>query len=80
MESEIHGCPRQNGVHPDVRRLHSFVVDSGHERRFVALFGRDDRLVGALAFSRPRLLMAYRKLLAAKTSFEDAIAHAAQVK
>ena len=37
-------------------------------------------LVGALAFSRPRLLMAYRKLLAAKTSFEDAIAHAAQVK
>jgi 3-phenylpropionate/trans-cinnamate dioxygenase ferredoxin reductase subunit len=50
------------------------------ERRFVALFGRDDRLIGALAFSRPRLLMAYRKLLAAKTSFEDAIAHAAQVK
>ena len=57
------------------------VVDgSVEERRFVALFGRDDRLVGALAFSRPRLLMAYRKLLASKTSFEDAIAHAAQVK
>ena len=57
------------------------VVDgSVDERRFVALFGRDDRLVGALAFSRPRLLMAYRKLLAAKTSFEDAIAHAAQAK
>ena len=48
------------------------------ERRFVGLFGRDGRLVGALAFSRPRLLMAYRKLLAAKTSFEDALAHAAQ--
>jgi 3-phenylpropionate/trans-cinnamate dioxygenase ferredoxin reductase subunit len=48
------------------------------ERRFVALFGRDGRLFGALAFNRPRLLMAYRKLLAAKTSFEDAIAHAAQ--
>jgi len=46
----------------------------------VALFGRDHRLVGALAFSRPRLLMAYRKLLAAKTSFEDAVAHAAQAK
>jgi NADPH-dependent 2,4-dienoyl-CoA reductase/sulfur reductase-like enzyme len=53
------------------------VVDgSVEERRFVALFGRDGRLFGALAFNRPRLLMAYRKLLAAKTSFEDAIAHA----
>ena len=57
------------------------IVDGSiEERRFVALFGRDGRLVGALAFSRPRLLMAYRKLLAAKTSFEDALAHAAQVK
>jgi NADPH-dependent 2,4-dienoyl-CoA reductase/sulfur reductase-like enzyme len=52
------------------------VVDGSiEERRFVALFGRDGRLFGALAFNRPRLLMAYRKLLAAKTSFEDAIAH-----
>ena len=46
------------------------------ERRFVALFGRDGRLVGALSFNRPRQLMAYRKLLAARTSFEDALAHA----
>jgi NADPH-dependent 2,4-dienoyl-CoA reductase/sulfur reductase-like enzyme len=53
------------------------IVDGSiDERRFVALFGRDGRLVGALAFSRPRLLMAYRKLLASKTSFEDALAHA----
>ena len=53
------------------------VVDGSlEERRFVALFGRDGRLFGALAFNRPRQLMAYRKLLAAKTSFEDALAHA----
>lgn len=53
------------------------IVDgSVEDRRFVALFARDGRLFGALAFNRPRLLMAYRKLLAAKTSFEDAIAHA----
>jgi NADPH-dependent 2,4-dienoyl-CoA reductase/sulfur reductase-like enzyme len=53
------------------------IVDgSVEERRFVALFGRDGRLFGALAFNRPRLLMAYRKLLAAKTSLEDALAHA----
>ncbi|HVW33070.1 MAG TPA: oxidoreductase C-terminal domain-containing protein, partial [Acidimicrobiia bacterium] len=49
---------------------------SVEERRCVALFGRDGRLFGALAFNRPRLLMRYRKLLAAKTSFEDAIAQA----
>jgi NADPH-dependent 2,4-dienoyl-CoA reductase/sulfur reductase-like enzyme len=56
------------------------VVDGSiDERRFVALFGREGRLIGALAFSRPRLLMAYRKLLAAKTSFEDALAHARHV-
>ena len=53
------------------------VVDGAlEERRFVALFGRDGRLIGALAFNRPRQLMAYRKLLTAKTSFEDALAHA----
>ena len=53
------------------------IVDGSiEERRFVALFGRDGRLFGALAFNRPRLLMAYRKLLSAKTSFDDAIAHA----
>jgi 3-phenylpropionate/trans-cinnamate dioxygenase ferredoxin reductase subunit len=58
---------------PDEVRIVDGSID---ERRFVALFGRDGRLVGALAFSRPRLLMAYRKLLAVKTSFEDALAHA----
>ncbi len=53
------------------------VVDGSlEERRFVAVFGRDGRLFGALAFNRPRQLMAYRKLLAAKTSFDDALAHA----
>ena len=50
-------------------------IDDG---RFVALFGRDGRLFGALAFNRPRLLMGYRKLLAAKTSFDDALAYAQQ--
>ena len=54
------------------------VVDgSVKERRFVAIFGRAGRLVGALAFNRPRPLMAYRRLLAASASFEDALAHAA---
>jgi NADPH-dependent 2,4-dienoyl-CoA reductase/sulfur reductase-like enzyme len=47
------------------------------EHRFVALFGRGGRLVGALGFSRPRLVMQYRKLIAERASWDDALAHAA---
>jgi NADPH-dependent 2,4-dienoyl-CoA reductase/sulfur reductase-like enzyme len=51
------------------------VVDgSVEEHRFVAIYGRAGRLVGALAFSRPRLLMAYRRLIAERASWEDALA------
>jgi NADPH-dependent 2,4-dienoyl-CoA reductase/sulfur reductase-like enzyme len=44
------------------------------DRRFVALFGRDGRLTGALGFSRPRQLMQYRRLVAEQARFEDAVA------
>ncbi len=55
------------------------VVDGSlEEGRFVALFGRAGRLVGALAFSRPRQLMAYRRLIAGATSWDDALAKAAR--
>jgi NADPH-dependent 2,4-dienoyl-CoA reductase/sulfur reductase-like enzyme len=54
----------------DVRIVHGSVA----ERRFVALYGRAGRLVGALALSRPRLLMAYRRLIADRASWEDALA------
>jgi 3-phenylpropionate/trans-cinnamate dioxygenase ferredoxin reductase subunit len=53
------------------------VVDGSlDERRFVALFGRGDRLTGAVAFSRPRLLMQYRRMIADGVSFADALASA----
>ena len=47
------------------------------EHRFVALFGRGGRLVGALGFSRPRIVMQYRRMIAERVSWEDALAHAA---
>jgi NADPH-dependent 2,4-dienoyl-CoA reductase/sulfur reductase-like enzyme len=47
------------------------------ERRFVALFGRGGRLVGALGFTRPRLVMQYRRMIAERASWDDALAHAA---
>lgn len=48
------------------------------ERRFVALFGRGGRLVGALGFGRPRQVMQYRKMITERCSFADALEHAAQ--
>jgi 3-phenylpropionate/trans-cinnamate dioxygenase ferredoxin reductase subunit len=44
------------------------------ERRFVALFGRAGRLVGALAMNRPRQLVACRKLIRDGRSLQDALA------
>jgi NADPH-dependent 2,4-dienoyl-CoA reductase/sulfur reductase-like enzyme len=46
------------------------------ERRFVAVFGRAGRLVGALAFSMPRQLMQYRRMIAERETFEAALERA----
>jgi NADPH-dependent 2,4-dienoyl-CoA reductase/sulfur reductase-like enzyme len=52
------------------------VAGSLEERKFTALYGRAGRLTGVLCFSRPRDLAKYRRLIAARTSFADAIAKA----
>jgi NADPH-dependent 2,4-dienoyl-CoA reductase/sulfur reductase-like enzyme len=44
------------------------------EFRFVALYGRRGRLTGALAFRRPRQLLRYVDLIAARASWDDAMA------
>jgi 3-phenylpropionate/trans-cinnamate dioxygenase ferredoxin reductase component len=48
------------------------------ERQFVALFGKNGRLTGALGFNRPRNVMQYRKLIAERGSWDEALklAHA----
>ncbi len=46
------------------------------ERKFVALFGRNDRIVGALGFSSPRFVMQYRRLVAERASWSHALAKA----
>jgi NADPH-dependent 2,4-dienoyl-CoA reductase/sulfur reductase-like enzyme len=48
------------------------------ERQFVALFGRDGRLTGALGFNRPRQVMQYRRLIAERASWDTALAHASE--
>jgi len=50
------------------------VVDgSAEDRKLVALYRRGKRLSAALGISRPRQLMAYRPLLAAAASFDEAL-------
>ena len=48
------------------------------ERRFVALFGRAGRLVGALGFNRAPQVVRYRAMIAERASLADALAHAAR--
>lgn len=44
------------------------------EDRFLALFGREGRLVAAVGFKRPRQLNACRKAIASGLSFDEAVA------
>ena len=50
------------------------VVGDPAEHRFLALYGRGDRLWGALGVNAPKLVMPYRKLLADAASWDDALA------
>ncbi|MDQ1430747.1 MAG: hypothetical protein QOF40_1349 [Actinomycetota bacterium] len=52
------------------------VYGSLDERRFVAVFGRNDRLVGALGFSMPAKVMQYRKMIEERATFADALERA----
>lgn len=52
------------------------VHGSLEERRFVAVFGRNGRLVGALGFSMPAKVMQYRKMIEERVSFTDALERA----
>ncbi len=60
--------------HPDdtIHVCHGSV----EERRFVALYGRAGRLVGALTFRRPAQLIKYRGLIQARASFAQAVSPA----
>jgi hypothetical protein len=46
------------------------------EKRFVSIFGRAGRLVGALGFSMPAKVIQYRKMIEDRVSFADALARA----
>jgi NADPH-dependent 2,4-dienoyl-CoA reductase/sulfur reductase-like enzyme len=53
------------------------VTGSLATRRFAAIYGRNDRVVGVLGMNRPRDVMRYRQLILDGTSWQDALAFAA---
>ena len=55
------------------------VIGSVDERRFVALYGRDDRVVGVLGMNRPRHVMQLRPLVIEGASWADGMARAAEL-
>lgn len=46
------------------------------DRKFLKLYGKAGRLVGALSFNEPRKLIGYRRKLREELSFKDAVAEA----
>lgn len=46
------------------------------DRKFLKLYGKQGRLVGALSFNEPRKLIGYRRKLREEISFKDAVAEA----
>lgn len=52
------------------------VQGSLEDRRFVKLYARKGQLAGALAFSEPRKLIGYRRMLRKPVSWEEALAKA----
>jgi NADPH-dependent 2,4-dienoyl-CoA reductase/sulfur reductase-like enzyme len=55
------------------------VVAGDIDGRFVALYGHADRLRGVLGVNMPRLVMPFRKLLAERASWGQALQHVAHV-
>ena len=53
------------------------MAGSLEERRFVAFYGRNGKVVGVLGMSMPAKVMRWRGLVEAGTSWEDALATAA---
>ena len=49
------------------------VVEDRHERGLLALYRGQDRLVGALMVDRPAQIMKYRRLIAQRATWDDAV-------
>lgn len=55
------------------------VAGSFEERRFALIYGREERIVAVLGFNRPRHVMKFRQLIAAKGSWDEALELAREI-
>ncbi len=72
--SDQYGVRIQVLGHPGPEDEVALAHGSYESRRFVALFGRAGRLTGVLGISQPRRVMAFRALLVAGASWDEALA------
>ena len=52
---------------------HLIVMGPNEEEKLVALYSRDETIVGAVTFSRPRTLVQLRSLIARRASLDEAM-------
>ncbi|HEY3943196.1 MAG TPA: FAD/NAD(P)-binding oxidoreductase [Acidimicrobiales bacterium] len=71
--SDQYGLKVQMVGHPGPTDEVEVVDGTLADERFVALYGRAGRLTGAVGIGRPRQLMAYRPLLVAGATWEEAL-------
>ncbi len=74
FESRIQFVGRAAGDGDDVVQ----VVTGDTSGAFVALYGHGGRLRGVLGVSMPRVVMPYRKLLAERATWDEAVAHSTE--
>ena len=70
--SDQHGHKLQLAGRPAPGDRTEIVTGSVEDRRFAAIYGRDDRLTGVFGLNRPRHVMQYRRLIAEGASWSDA--------
>ena len=70
----------QFGGHIDASDEVRVVHGDPDQERFVAIYRHADRLAGVLTMSWPRHFVGYSRLIAGATTWDDALAHAAEVE
>ncbi len=74
--SDQYDCKMQSVGRFDANDDVEIVHGTLESRKFVALFGRNGRLNGALGFSQPRHVMKARRQISERVGFADAVAEA----
>ena len=76
--SDQYGVKIQGAGRPRADDTLRIVHGTTEARAFTALYGREGRLVGVVTFQQPQKLFAYRKMIAERAGFDQALEAAAK--